>query len=393
MKSMKIFFRSMILLAFTGLIYVRVINQIVFAAVALLCVVCEYGNMKVKKSTLIATAAVFLCTLIALITTGVSPYNSNMPLYYVFWILYALYFLDNYTRIVSYFMTDQKFVMVSTVIWSALVFAFIFIPACYVYQDGSRGFVAFTGVDSASGGNRLCPLALFSMTMVYLCMTLYQKKKMIICALPALYVFFMGGSRTYFAVGCALFVVLLYNFFEKKRFFYLLIIPIIVIGYIMVSYSTMGDRISNSTWNSESYGDFWYVLTSGRSVFWKKMLDGYWSQNIIHILVGNGYNFTTDVGSHWGHNDFVEILCSFGILGLGVYLWSIFSLLKTLLHKVKIPILIKILVLFVWGFNAFFNMFYTYICAALAFPILLITVAYEYSSMQENKTETLWLKK
>lgn len=58
------------------------------------------------------------------------------------------------------------------------------------------------------------------------------------------------------------------------------IIPIAMIGMSLVSISTMGSRIEGNTWTKDSYGDFWYVLTSGRSVFWVKMLTAFQSESI-----------------------------------------------------------------------------------------------------------------
>ena len=281
---------------------------------------------------------------------------------------------------------NRVFVMFFTKLWCIVIGICMFLPMCYRYNDGSRGFVGFTGVEVASGGNRLCPVALLMLTMIYLCVNIYKEKEMMFFSIPCIYTFFMGGSRTYFAVGCALAVLLLYDFFPKKRYFYMSIIPIAMIGMSLVSISTMGSRIEGNTWTKDSYGDFWYVLTSGRSVFWVKMLTAFSNQNLFHKLLGNGHNFTILTGGHWAHNDYIEILCTYGVVGLICYLKAVFNVFNRILHKANVTVIAWVISIFIWAFNAFFNMFYTYLCAELALPFMLLALRYKYIN-SEGETE------
>lgn len=386
--------RMLLLLAYSGFFYVNFVNQAVFGAAAILCLASDIGigtdnrNWKIGKKEFLFLCMAVLCVGMAFLTTGGSLVNRNMPLYWLFWAIYVVYVTYDVEGFKEAIYADERFITAITKLWNIIVLVCIFIPQCYVYSGGSRGFVGFTGVDAASGGNRLCPIALLMMTMVYVCMVCYKNKRMFIYSIPCMYVFFMGGSRTYFAVGSALFVVLLYNFFEKKRYFYLTIIPVVLGGYALISVSTMGARIAGNTWTSSSYGDYWYVLTSGRSVFWNKMLTAYMEQDWFHKLFGNGFNFTMETGGHWGHNDFVEILCCYGIVGILMYLGSIRLLFKKVLGVIQMPWIIRILVIFIWLFNAFFNMFYTYLCAAVAFPFLLCGLESEYGYGPMNLLKT-----
>lgn len=370
--------KLVILLAFTGAFYIKLVNQMVFALLAIMCLgyLCKDG--KVGKRNFILLSSIFILVILGLYNTNGKLDNPNVPMYYVFWFIYSLTILNDIDGWKEVVIQNKKFVMFFTKLWCIAIGICMFLPMCYTYKDGARGFVAFTGVEVASGGNRLCPVALLMLTMIYLCINIYEEKKMIFFSIPCIYTFFMGGSRTYFAVGCALAILLLYDFFPKKRYFYMSIIPIILIGLSLVSMSTMGSRIEGNTWTKDSYGDFWYVLTSGRSVFWVKMLTAFSKQNLFHKLLGNGHNFTMQTGGHWAHNDYIEILCTYGIVGLMFYLKSVYNIFKKILYKTNATVIVWVISIFIWAFNAFFNMFYTYLCAELALPFMLLALRYKY---------------
>ena len=374
----KYILRLAILLAFTGAFYIKIVNQLVFALLALMCLgyLCKDG--KVEKRNFVFLSFIFFLVVLGLYNTEGKLGNPNPPMYYAFWFIYSLTILDDIDGWKETIAENKAFVMFFTKLWCIVIGICMFLPMCYRYNDGSRGFVGFTGVEVASGGNRLCPVALLMLTMIYLCINIYEEKRMIFFSIPCIYTFFMGGSRTYFAVGCALAVLLLYDFFPKKRYFYMSIIPIAMIGMSLVSISTMGSRIEGNTWTKDSYGDFWYVLTSGRSVFWVKMLTAFSNQNLFHKLLGNGHNFTITAGGHWAHNDYIEILCTYGAVGLICYLKAVFNVFNKILRKANVTVIAWVISIFIWAFNAFFNMFYTYLCAELALPFMLLALRFKY---------------
>ena len=382
----KYILRLIILLAFTGAFYIKIVNQLVFALLALMCLGYLCKNGKVEKRNFVFLSLIFLLVIVGLYNTEGRLDNPNVPMYYAFWFIYSLTILNDIDGWKETIIENRVFVMFFTKLWCIVIGICMFLPMCYRYNDGSRGFVGFTGVEVASGGNRLCPVALLMLTMIYLCVNIYKEKEMMFFSIPCIYTFFMGGSRTYFAVGCALAVLLLYDFFPKKRYFYMSIIPIAMIGMSLVSISTMGSRIEGNTWTEDSYGDFWYVLTSGRSVFWVKMLTAFSNQNLFHKLLGNGHNFTILTGGHWAHNDYIEILCTYGVVGLICYLKAVFNVFNRILHKANVTVIAWVISIFIWAFNAFFNMFYTYLCAELALPFMLLALRYKYIN-SEGETE------
>jgi O-antigen ligase len=116
------------------------------------------------------------------------------------------------------------------------------------------------------------------------------------------------------------------------------------------------------------------------------MLTAFSNQNLFHKLLGNGHNFTILTGGHWAHNDYIEILCTYGVVGLICYLKAVFNVFNRILHKANVTVIAWVISIFIWAFNAFFNMFYTYLCAELALPFMLLALRYKYIN-SEGETE------
>ena len=74
----------------------------------------------------------------------------------------------------------------------------------------------------------------------------------------------------------------------------------------------------------------------------------------------------------WAHNDFLNILITHGAFGLILYLYTCASSIKTLSNKAMLTTFSIAVVAVIWFFNAFFNMFYTYMCAFLSVLFLVI---------------------
>lgn len=113
-----------------------------------------------------------------------------------------------------------------------------------------------------------------------------------------------------------LFIIVLYYYFDEKKKFYFSLFPIIMILALVVCASSVMNRFTSAvdyTGNTLSkYYDFWGVVTSGRSVFWVDMMDAFWSTDLIHRLLGNGFHFVYTVRNFWAHNDFIQLLLTFG---------------------------------------------------------------------------------
>lgn len=152
------------------------------------------------------------------------------------------------------------------------------------------------------------------------------------------------------------------------------LLPVIIGVVVLYFHSSLSLKVQY-TLNTDNYGDFWYRITSSRSVIWSKVLSAFKQSSLYNQFTGNGFGFSNRVAWHYSHNDFIEILATHGYIGVTLYFLSIVYLIKEMLPSdLKVKLGVYLIVLLVWLINASFNMFYWYTCSALSFPILLVAV-------------------
>ena len=282
---------------------------------------------------------------------------------------------DNRDTVLDWFVAHKGYVYIIVLLWSILVGTSIFVPGCYYLKEGgNRYFGSF-----CQSIFRLGPSAVFIQVLVIMMQMLHGKKRMLAFHLIPMYCYLMGSSRTYLLIGLCLFVISWYLFCKKKITFWCTLFPMLIIVLLLVTISAMGDKIAH-TLDETQYGDFWFRITSSRSLLWEQDLTEYSKMPLLNKLVGCGLEFTTEVSGKWGHNDFIEVICSFGILGLLLYIYSTRHLFRNSYGRTRIPVVIKICAFMIWFFNAFFNMHYVYFCAMLCYPLLLFVIGRYFQS-------------
>lgn len=354
--------------------YIDGINKILFSILLLL-----QCNLFFKKITLRNFCIFFLTFVVFLydicITNNVA-YNINEYFYYPFAIIFLMYVCNNTDNIYNYFVNDKKFILGIIKIWSCLIFVSIFFKSSWIsHWGGASYFGSF-----CHSIWRLVPTVVFISILVIACMKLYQNRKYIVYLVIPMFCFLMCGTRTYLMVGMCLFIIAWYIFAKSRKMFFMSIGPMVILVLIAIMNSSMMDKLSATTYSRDSYFDYWGTITSGRSIFWKADIEAYKNSDTISKLMGNGLNYIYEVnlasdikGLIWAHNDFIQCLVSHGIIGLIIYSMAMIELLKRNLKKSNGKVLISMTIM-VWLINASFNMFYTYFCSILSYPILVMTV-------------------
>lgn len=326
-----------------------------------------------SKRTLCYLAVLLINFILAIFITGTDIDGSaNMFVYYPFMVGYTCLIMDKQERFVESLIKNKKYVLFILKLWSVIVGISAFLPiGYYIKEGGAYYFGSFAGSIF-----RLGPAALFISGLVLVSMRIYGRRKDFFYLIIPMYCVFMGSSRTYLVVELCLFVIAWYWFVGKRKTFWLTIIPLGVIALVLIWNSSMGEKV-RYTLDDSNYGDFWFRISSGRSDFWMDDINGWLSQDWFHKIFGCGIFFTVQLTGIWAHNDFIELLCSFGILGLVEYSVLQLHLIGHFLgSKRKIPLVISLCVIVCWLFNAIFNMYYTYFCALLSYPLVLIVVSY-----------------
>lgn len=103
--------------------------------------------------------------------------------------------------------------------------------------------------------------------------------------------------------------------------------------------------------------------SSGRDEIYLSILNAWYnSDNIFTLLFGFGFAGSIQIsGGTYAHNDWLELLSNFGLVGVAIYLYLFYSVVKYSLNKNwtldKRVVLITIILL--WSFATLFSMWYT----------------------------------
>lgn len=344
------------------------LNKVMFVLLLTLHI-CMLFSRPIKMRTLLALALLVGNFAFTLSRTDFPLRNYNLLAYFPFFLLYTYFMCDNRRRILRWFSEHPRYLWRVILLWCALVSVSALLPGCYqVREGGSRYFGSF-----CRDIFRLGPSAVFIQILIIMVIVLHGQKRAMLFMVVPMYCYLMGSSRTYLMIGFLLFVIGWYLVCGSKRLFWGTVVPLAVFILLLVTVSALGEKIAY-TLDEGQYGDFWYRITSSRSYLWRKYWNAWVKTPLINKLLGNHLEFTQIVAGRWAHNDFIELLCSFGILGLGNYLCALQLLFRQNLIGAGIPLVVRAGAKLVWLFNAMFNMHYVYFCAMLGYPFLIFAL-------------------
>ena len=352
----------------TTLIDGTIINKLLFASlVALQVFSCCMNSM--KRKTVLLLVWLVLQYLFVLYHTRFPLINANLLFYYPFFLLYTYFVNDNSDIVVKWLVDRKTFIHSVVIVWSVIVGISIFVPSCYYIKEGGAAYFGSWTNDIF----RLGPSAMFIQILVIVLQIIHKQKYAIAYMIIPMYCGFMGSSRTYLVINGLLFIISWYISCKKKSHFWLALLPAAGIFLLILTNSSMGQKML-FTLDESRYGDFWFRITRSRSVLWADSLNAWKQLPVLNRLLGCDINFTAKVTGRWAHNDFIEVLCSFGLVGVIQYIAAMLGMLKNSWKGIYLPRIIKISAVMVWLFNAFFNMHYVYFCAMLSYPFLVLAL-------------------
>lgn len=355
-----------------------VVNKVLFAVLIAL----HLGMMCCKRLTKQTVVLLFLLVgnyALAVVNTTFPVENINLLFYFPFYLMYTYFMCDNANTVVDWFRSHKSYLYAIVLVWTFLVGISIFVPHCYYTKEGGNLYFG----SFCQTIFRLGPSAVFIQVLALMLQMFFQKKGAVVFHLIPMYCYLMGSSRTYLVIGVCLFIIAWYLFCKRKRIFYCTLVPFLAVILILVSVSAMGDKIAY-TLDENQYGNFWFRITSSRSVLWEIDILAWTKESFLCKLFGSGIDFTYEVSGRWGHNDFIEILCSFGIVGILQYVYSIGHLLRNGGRK-RIPFIVGFCMVMTWLFNAFFNMHYVYFSAMLCYPFLVLGVKHYFGTIRPEE--------
>lgn len=296
-------------------------------------------------------------------------YSTNMVFYFPFLILYFLFFIKYQDDSIEFMVNHKQYVDGVIGLWVIAVLISLPLSSSYIYEGETRGFVSFAGTTFL-----LCPIAIYVFALLAVQYNLWNKKRYVVAMLVPSLCILLGTTRTYLGVLACAWMLFLYTQIKNKRMYLAVVViaAIVLVGIVLLS--PIKQKFIAASSRTEIGIDPLAAFTSGRSTFWTYDIMTMIKNNPIRILFGNGVNYLFKINyAHfgnplWAHNDFIQIFSDYGLLGLLVYLGMFRTLFKKTFDGIKITKMAMMMLVAIWAFNAFFNMFYTYFFATLSYP-------------------------
>lgn len=307
----------------------------------------------------------------------ISPKESfTTYLMYAVWVIYFLYLSNNYVSLFDAANKKRAVINSTVVIWEIIVIISALFPSSYEYTWGEGSyFISFSNTSF-----ELAPAASLIFALIIFCYACdgNARKAVLLSAVPVV-CSFASGSRTYLVV-IALELLILAMMIIKSKITLLAFIAIALIASIgLLSMTNIWAKFANAFQYSNDSSAFWSVFTSGRDAFWKADMNAFNKGGLVNQLFGYGYSFVYEVNESsfgnriYAHNDFINILLTFGWTGLIPYFLAFGKCVLLFGRQMERGFFFSILA--IWLFNAIFNMTYVYMNATFGLGLLMIAAA------------------
>ena len=218
--------------------------------------------------------------------------------------------------------------------------------------------------------------------LMFLPMVLIIRNRVISLMLFCVCLFFLvqgakRGNIIAAVLPSALYVWMLFNE-NRKSFSRILLLIVAMVGVAIWT----KDIILSDDYLLQRYEDTLEGNSSGRDVIYQTMWNMWYEANsVLTIIFGYGFAGTVTFSSmhKMAHNDWLEILVDYGLVGIVCYLWIFVSFFKVVIKmKSSIYRCVLLSILFVWFSKTLFSMgFVDEALALMAIPFGCI-IKYEY---------------
>jgi hypothetical protein len=325
------------------------------------------------------SVAVFSSSYIGILLCDNFNFNINNLFHYLLFGLFAIYLIFDHEKFKENLDKEKKLIFYIISIWTIIVIISFFFKSSYISTWGdSFYFKSFSEGVPHRFASSCCLILALTFILIKDIEKINKIKIMLfaLLVLPTVCVL-LSGARVYLIIAVLTLVIIYHNECKSEKIFWLTAIPIGVMGILAIMISPMGDKMI-ATATNEHATNLLAAFTSGRSEFWVYDMDAYFVSDLYYKIFGSGVSFVFDVNRKmignpiYAHNDYINILMTYGLLGLIEYFVCIIWLVKTFYEKNKIKSIVGALSLFgIYFASAFLNGFYVYPCTLLAMPILM----------------------
>lgn len=333
-------------------------------------VFCRLCLRKISKVSVLVMLLAAILTVASFAMTTWPFSNAAVIPYFLLCLVSLLLFSEDYALCIDTLQKYKRFFSAIMYVWALLILVSMPLSSSWQLSDtGQRYFVSWT-----ESSFQLMPTALL-MTSLAGCMNSIRREKInYIVYLISFIVAFTSGSRTYFFLILILIYILVVRRIESR--FVRTTLTLIYLGICLFAFAGSGVAAKFEYVVGEqgvqNSGGLLNSITSGRSDMWGYEISAFEGMSFLNQLFGNGFDTIYNINKMgtglylWAHNDFLNILITHGVFGLILYLYTCAYSIKTLSNRAKLTTSSIAIVVLIWLFNAFFNMFYTYMCAFLS---------------------------
>lgn len=295
-------------------------------------------------------------------------------LMYAVWVIFFLYLQNNYGSFFDAANKQQAAINSTVIIWEIIVIVSAFFPSSYEHTWGEGSyFISFSNTSF-----ELAPAASLVFAFVIFCYACdgNARKAVLLSAVPVV-CSFASGSRTYLVVIALEVLILAMMIIKSKLALIAFIVIALIAGIGLLSMTNIWTKFANAFQYSNNSSSFWSVFTSGRDAFWRADMDAFGKGGMVNQLFGYGFSYVYEVNESvfgnriYAHNDFINILLTFGWAGLIPYFFAFGKSVLMLGRQMERGFLFSILA--IWLFNAVFNMTYVYMNATFGLGLLMIS--------------------
>ena len=331
-----------IIFGFFSLLKVSIVFPVYTFVVVLLLLYSIYRKVNISSLVLLA----LLCIIVAVtIASGGFQYFFNQDVYLFLYLIIIFIFSFSNKSVGKVLIENDKVIVISTVCYILLLLISV------IFFSGFRQFDEYNNYNVLFGPYHFSHTCAYDLIFYTILMLFYiHNKKRKISGLLILFslivLILLTQVRTAFL---ALLFIGIYEIFfskylkKKLKIFMIfvlasLFITLIIISFVNVSFLSNIPFLSKTI---EAYEDG--NITNGRDTFIKIAIEHFKELPFFNKIFGitveevRNLNFEEIGLKIHCHNDFFTILLGYGILGLGVFLFSIFAFIK---NNYKIPFII-----------------------------------------------------
>lgn len=306
---------------------------------------------------------------------------------YAFWGLFWIYLSSNMDDFARAAKRGQQMLKAVLWFWSTVTAISFFLPFCY--KTGWSGGSYFTSFTSDSF--EIAPVAMLMLAVNILLFRIDgNKRSALLLAIVPVACALMAGTRTYLVVIVLEFVLLCRMVIKNKRTFAISVVAVIAAFVALVTVTNVGQKFESAMLNTDDIAVFLDVFTNGRSEFWAIDMEAFFDSSPFCVLFGHGFSFVYDLNQQamgvrlYAHNDFINVLLSFGAIGMVVYLAAFVPVI--FLVRERAGGFACAIFSLMWLFNAFFNMIYVYVAAVIAMGVLAVALSHRFENEKSSSS-------